>query len=46
MVSNNRSLMDDYFVQSYLSGLKEEVARMVEMFNLITLDSVVQLAKK
>ncbi|XP_057808649.1 uncharacterized protein LOC131023124 [Salvia miltiorrhiza] len=45
-VSNNRGLSEEYFVQSYISGLKDEIARMIEMFNLTTYKSAVQLAKK
>ncbi|KAH6823966.1 hypothetical protein C2S53_016570 [Perilla frutescens var. hirtella] len=46
MVSENRQLKESYFVQSYISGLKEEIARMVEMFNLSLLNQTIQLPRK
>lgn len=46
MINNNRSLTEEYFVQSFISGLKDEIGRMVEMFNPKTLSSAIQLAKK
>lgn len=46
MVSDNRQLKESYFVQSYISGLKDEIAGMVEMFNPSSLKQTIQLARK
>ncbi|XP_057780007.1 uncharacterized protein LOC130998610 [Salvia miltiorrhiza] len=43
MVGDNR---EDYFVKSYLSGLKDEISNMVEMFNPRTLGQAIKLAKR
>ncbi|KAH6766795.1 hypothetical protein C2S52_017778 [Perilla frutescens var. hirtella] len=44
--SNIEGLKESYFVQSYISGLKEEIARMVKMFTLSSLNQTIQLARK
>lgn len=46
MVSDNRQLKESYFVQSYISGLNDDIARMVEMFNPSSLKQAIQLARK
>lgn len=46
MVSENRKLKKSYFVQSCISVLKDEIARIVEMFNPSSLNKTIQLARK
>lgn len=45
MLQGNRSLSEDYFIRSFLSGLKEELKSMVMIMRPQTLAQAVQVAK-
>ncbi|KAK4416030.1 hypothetical protein Salat_2710400 [Sesamum alatum] len=46
MLNMNRSLSEEYFIKSFISGLKEEISQMVEMLNPTTLSHANHLALK
>lgn len=45
MLNMNRSLTEDYFVKSFLSGLKEEIRHMVYMLRPVNLTQAIQSAR-
>lgn len=45
MLQNNRGLTEDYFVKSFLSGLKDEIRSMVMMMRPLTVNQAVHSAK-
>lgn len=45
VLQNNRGLTEDYFVKSFLSGLKDEIRSMVMMMRPLTVNQAVHSAK-
>ena len=45
MVAKHRSLDEDYYIKSFVSGLKEEVAKMVQLLSPTTLTQAIYMAK-
>ncbi|XP_026441802.1 uncharacterized protein LOC113340978 [Papaver somniferum] len=46
MLAKNPSLYEEYFIHSFISGLKEDIRLVVQMFNPTTLQQAILLARR